>query len=78
MLAKEWRFRTHLACMAALAAIPFAIAVTVVSARYVETESDHTSRGALSAARDISKAVDLVLKEGLTALKTLSLSNAAR
>lgn len=74
----EWQFRTHLAFMAALAAIPFVIAVTLVSARYVANESEQTQRQALNAAKDISAAVDLVLKQGLTALRTLSLSNAAR
>lgn len=78
MRAKEWQFRTHLAVMAALAAIPFAVAIAIISARYVNNASDQTQRQALNAARDISEAIDLVLKEGLTALRTLSLSNAAR
>jgi two-component sensor histidine kinase len=64
--------------MAALAAIPFVIAITLVSARYVANEIEQTQRQALIAAKDISGAVDLVLKQGLTALRTLSLSNAAR
>ena len=74
MRTPEWRFKTHLAFMAALSAIPFVIAITLVSARYVATESAQTQRQALIAARDISGAVDLVLKEGLTALRTLALS----
>jgi two-component sensor histidine kinase len=64
--------------MAALAAVPFVIAITIVSARYVTAESDQTRRQAVSAARDISGVLDLVLQRGLTALRTLSLSNAAK
>lgn len=75
---KEWPFRSHLALLAVVTAVPFAIAIAFISAQYVVSASQQTQRQALIAARDISGAVDLLLREGLATLRTLSLSQAAQ
>lgn len=72
MRRRKHNFRFHLGVLGALTAVPFILAGAVLAALYVESERGAIELDLVSAARDLSNAIDRQIDGGLVTLRTLA------
>ncbi|MCK9919236.1 sensor histidine kinase [Microbacteriaceae bacterium K1510] len=72
MRRRKHNFRFHLGVLGALTAVPFILAGAVLAVLYVDSERQAIELDLVSAARDLSNAIDRQIDGGLVTLRTLA------
>lgn len=72
MRRRKYNFRFHLGVLGALTAMPFILAGAVLAVLYVDSERQAIELDLVSAARDLSNAIDRQIDGGLVTLRTLA------
>lgn len=72
MRRRKYNFRFHLGVLGALTAVPFILAGAVLAVVYVNAQRQSIEHDLVSAARDLSNAVDRQIDGGLVTLRTLA------
>jgi two-component sensor histidine kinase len=76
MRRRKYNFRFHLGILGALTAVPFILAGAVLAILYVNSERQRTEQDLVTAAKDLSNAIDRQVTGGVSTLKTLAFSPA--
>jgi two-component sensor histidine kinase len=76
MRRRKHNFRFHLGVLGALTAVPFILAGAVMALLYVNSQRQATEHDLVSAARDLSNAIDRQIDGGLITLRAMSFSQA--
>src|ERR1700742_4881730 len=76
MRRRKYNFRFHLGILGALTAVPFILAGAVLAILYVNSERQRTEQDLVTAAKDLSNAIDRQVTSGVSTLKTLAFSPA--
>jgi two-component sensor histidine kinase len=74
MRRRKSNFRFHLGVLGALTAVPFILAGAVLAVLYVNSERQRTQQDLVSAAKDLSNAIDRQVTGGVSTLKALAFS----
>jgi two-component sensor histidine kinase len=74
MRRRKSNFRFHLGVLGALTAVPFILAGAVVAVLYVNSERQRTQQDLVSAAKDLSNAIDRQVTGGVSTLQALAFS----
>jgi two-component sensor histidine kinase len=72
MRRRKYNFRSHLGALGALTAVPFILAGTAMAFLYVNAQREATEHDLVTAAKDLSNAIDRQVSGGLITLRTLS------
>lgn len=76
MRRRKHNFRFHLGVLGALTAVPFILAGAALAVLYVNSERQTTELDLVSAAKDLSNAIDQQVNSGLVTARTLVFSRA--